>query len=85
MYQALAQQPINTVISGSNYIFQHYNSGTVKASDGCPTNIDHGVLIVGYSAEYNYWNIKNSWGTSWGENGYIKIEAQTSGIGVCGV
>jgi len=55
----------------------------------CGTDLDHGVLVVGYGEEtdifgykISYWTIKNSWGESWGDSGYVYIE---KGNGKCGV
>ena len=57
--------------------------------DACGTNLDHGVLIVGYGEEQGteYWLVKNSWGPSWGDEGYIKLgrSDSTNDPGVCGV
>ncbi len=62
-----------------------YQSGIIRGSS-CGTILDHAVTIVGYGEEkrIKYWIIKNSWGTSWGEQGYVRIE-RTSGDGVCGL
>merc|ERR1712000_509126 len=60
--------------------FQRYSGGTITS--GCGTNLDHGVLAVGYDSSANYFLVKNSWGTSWGNNGYLQIS--TSG-NVCGI
>ena len=54
----------------------------------CGTDLDHGVLIVGYGIENmaEYWLLKNSWGAGWGEKGYVKIKRTSStGPGICGI
>jgi C1A family cysteine protease len=85
---AVAQQPVSIAIEADTRYFQSYSSG-VLTSTSCGTNLDHGVLIVGYGTENNvdYWLIKNSWSDSWGENGYIKIarSSSTNDSGICGV
>ena len=64
---------------------QTYVSGILdKTAAQCPTSgINHAVLLVGYgTAELDYWIVKNSWGKSWGENGYFRIRR---GNGTCGI
>lgn len=48
--------------------------------------IDHAVTVVGYGTEngLDYFTVRNTWGTSWGENGYVRI-ARTAGEGICGI
>jgi C1A family cysteine protease len=85
---AVAKQPVAVAIEADTRYFQSYSSG-VLTSNSCGTNLDHGVLIVGYGEEngQKYWLVKNSWGTSWGENGYVKIgrSESTNDAGICGI
>jgi C1A family cysteine protease len=85
LQSALASQPIAVSIEADTLVFQSYTSGVLD-STACGTTLDHAVLAVGYGVEngINYWLVKNSWGTSWGENGYIKLAA-VEGEGICGV
>lgn len=87
---AIAQQPVNVAVAAGNTIFQAYTSGIITAYDGCPTNIDHAILAVGYGVDTDnndmeYLIVKNSWGSSWGEDGYVRIELIDTPIGVCGI
>jgi KDEL-tailed cysteine endopeptidase len=85
---AVAKQPVAIAIEADTRYFQSY-SGGVLTSSSCGTNLDHGVLIVGYGSEngQDYWMVKNSWGVTWGDKGYVKI-ARSSLVndpGVCGI
>jgi C1A family cysteine protease len=85
---AVAQQPVAVAIEADTKYFQSYSSGVLTSTD-CGTKLDHGVIIVGYGTENNidYWLVKNSWGSDWGEQGYVKIarSSSTSDPGVCGI
>lgn len=65
---------------------QFYDGGIIDAdaSECDPQGLNHGVTLVGYGSENgtDYWVVKNSWGTGWGENGYFRI---SRGKGTCGV
>ena len=86
--QAVAQQPVSIAIQADQFVFQHYTSGVIT-DEACGTELDHAVLVVGYGTEdgVDYWLVKNSWGTSWGDNGYVKILRTDSDddVGICGV
>ena len=69
---ATAEGPVSVLVCANTW--QFYKSGVHKTM--CGTCSDHAVLLVGYGtdeAKGDYWLIKNSWGTKWGENGFIRI------------
>lgn len=80
---AVQQQPIAVAVQASESAFQQYKSGII--SSNCGTDLDHAIVLVGYGQDY--WIVKNSWGTTWGEKGYAKIASgtQNNGAGVCGI
>lgn len=87
--QAVAKGPVSVAIEADTSVFQHYTGGVISSSM-CGTNLDHGVLVVGYGTESDgtdYWIVKNSWGETWGENGYVKIARSDSenDSGICGI
>jgi len=70
-------------VYASDSSFSAYNGQGVY--DACTsTNKNHAVLVVGYGTEngVDYWLVKNSWGSNWGDNGFIKIKR---GVNMCGI
>lgn len=88
---AVAEGPVSIALDGAGLPFQFYFGGIVRGL--CGTSLDHGVLIVGYGSstgilgKTDYWIVKNSWGGSWGEKGYIRIENNNKegDAGICGL
>jgi cathepsin L len=76
--------PVTVAVDASGTAFGHYKSGVISTK--CGTAINHAVLAVGYGTENGvaYYLVKNSWGTAWGDAGYVKI-ARTAGLGTCGI
>lgn len=88
MMTALNKQPVSIAIQADQKDFQLYKSGVFTGS--CGTKLDHGVLVVGYGTVdgNDYYLVKNSWGTTWGDNGYIKLgrgDQYNNGEGQCGM
>lgn len=85
---ALSLQPVSVAIQANQPDFQLYKSGVFTAK--CGTNLDHGVLAVGYGSldSIPYYKVKNSWSNAWGDNGYILLargDQFNDGDGQCGI
>jgi C1A family cysteine protease len=79
---------VSVAIEADQRDFQLYKSGVFTGT--CGTNLDHGVLAVGYGTldGTDYYKVKNSWSTSWGDQGYIYLGRGTKyngGAGQCGI
>jgi C1A family cysteine protease len=85
MMSATNTKPMSVSIEADKLVFQTYHSGVITSSK-CGTNLDHAVMVTGYvtSTSPNYWIVRNSWGPSWGNAGYVNIGMST-GDGVCGI
>jgi len=85
LMQAVNIGPVSVAIEADQECFQFY-SGGVLSDTSCGMQLDHGVLAVGYGTDPTtnqpYWIVKNSWGTSWGESGYVRL---IRGQNECGI
>jgi len=82
---AVAGQPVSIAIDAENIMF--YSSG-IFDNKNCGDSLDHGVLIVGYGTanSTDFWKVKNSWGASWGEEGYIRFIRVSGQVeAICGL
>lgn len=87
------EMPVTATVTGGDVYFYSYSGGILSSGSTCGytvpgQTVDHSVVIVGYgtSSGINYWNLRNSWGTTWGESGYIRLERgffSTMQYGVC--
>ncbi|KAK9011888.1 hypothetical protein V6N11_039963 [Hibiscus sabdariffa] len=87
LQKAVANQPVSVAIDAGGFEFQFYSNGVFTGS--CGTQLDHGVTVVGYGEDGDgtkYWLVKNSWGNSWGEEGYVRMQRDVDAKeGLCGI
>jgi len=81
--------PTSVAVQADSSVFQFYTSGVIT-STSCGTNLNHGILAVGFdtTASTPHWICKNSWSADWGNNGYVNIKKAnpgTKGAGICGI
>lgn len=85
---AINARPVSIAIDASQNIFQYYTSGVITDAAACGTSLDHAVVAVGYGTDTTtgvpYFMVRNSWGASWGDNGFVYLEA-TASPGMCGM
>ncbi|XP_047093666.1 senescence-specific cysteine protease SAG39-like [Lolium rigidum] len=87
LMKAVASQPVSVAVDGGDMTFQFYSGGVMTGS--CGTDLDHGIAAIGYGTTSDgtkYWLLKNSWGTTWGENGFLRMEKDIADKkGMCGL
>ena len=84
---AIATGPTSVTVEADRSVFQQYTSGVLNSS-ACGTSLDHAITAVGYGTDASagdYYIVRNSWSTSWGNQGYINIAAVEGTVGICGI
>jgi len=74
--------PLSVCVDAESW--QYYNGGIITTSDDCGTSLDHCVMITGYGSQdgVSYWWVRNSWGSDWGQSGYLQVQSMQD---VCGI
>jgi len=82
---AISQGPTSVTVDASPTAFKQYKSGVVNRN--CATALNHAITAVGWgtASGQDFYIVRNSWGSSWGDRGYIKIASTASGKGICGI
>ena len=85
MKTALASRPLSVCVDAESS-FQNYKTGIYAGTDCSTTNINHATNVVGWgtASGVDYWIMRNSWGTTWGESGYMRVKI-VEGNGVCAI
>ena len=84
---AIAVGPVSVTVEADRAVFQRYTSGILNSRQ-CGTNLDHAITAVGYGVQdgVTYYIVRNSWGATWGDAGYINIAASGErSAGICGI
>ncbi|KAM0822384.1 hypothetical protein ACQ4PT_071522 [Festuca glaucescens] len=87
LMKVVASQPMSGAVDGGDMTFQLYSGCVITGS--CGTDLDRGIAAIGYGTTSDgtkYWLLKNSWGTTWGENEFLRMEKDiTDKKGMCGL
>jgi len=82
---SIEKQPTSVSVQADKSPFRYYKGGIITGT-ACGTDTDHAITAVGYGTDngVEYYKVRNSWGSSWGEHGYVRIGVE-EGIGVCAI
>lgn len=85
LQSALDNQVVTVAVEAANSIWKNYKTGVIQQCPGDRSN--HAVIAVGYGTKdgVDYFKIKNTWGTTWGERGYMYLQRGVGGKGMCNV